>query len=49
MSEISNQFKFVGKISKMGDNRIIWIPKEFHGYLESMMGKQVKIVLTDDI
>jgi hypothetical protein len=43
------QLKFVGRISSQGDNLIIWIPKEFHKYAKQLKGKQVKILIDDNI
>ena len=44
------KFKFVGEISKMGDNKIIWIPKRFHDEVEEKFGKkQIRITIDDDI
>ena len=52
MNSISNllaEFKFVGKISKMGNNKVIWIPKEFHDQIKDLEDKQVRIVIDDKI
>lgn len=52
MNSISNllaEFKFVGKISKMGNNKVIWIPKEYHDQITDLEGKQVRIVIDDKI
>ena len=52
MGNISNllaKFKFVGKISKMGNNKVIWIPKEFHDQITDLEGKQIRIIIDDDI
>ena len=43
------EFKYVGRISSQGKNLIIWIPKEFHKYAKPLKGKQVKIVIDDNI
>jgi hypothetical protein len=43
------KFKFIGKISNMGDNRIIWIPKEFHEKISVFEGKQIRIVMDDEL
>jgi len=43
------QLKFVGRISSQGDNLIIWILKEFNKYAKQLKGKQVKILIDDDI
>lgn len=44
------KFVFVGKISKSGNNHIIWIPKEIDEKLMSKLDvtKQIKISLDDD-
>ncbi len=44
-----SQLKFVGRISTQGKNLIIWIPKEFHKDAKILKGKQVKIVVDDNI
>ncbi|MFQ5969634.1 MAG: hypothetical protein ACE5J2_03950 [Nitrososphaerales archaeon] len=49
MTKTTMQFKFVGKISNMGDNLVIWIPKEFHKEVKAFRGKQLKIFITDEI
>ena len=44
------KLKFFATISKMGkDNKIIWIPKQFHKQLEEFEGKQVKVIIDDEI
>lgn len=44
------KFKFVGRISKMAeDDRIIWIPKRFHEQIRDFEGKQIRIVIDDEI
>jgi len=43
------ELKFVGRISSQGKNLIIWIPKEFHKHARPLKGKQVKIVIDDNI
>ena len=44
------KFKFVGTISRMGDkNRVIWIPQKYHDDIEQFEGKQVRIVIDDEI
>lgn len=43
------QLKFVGRISTQGSNLIIWIPKEFHKDAKPLKGKQVKILVDDNI
>ena len=52
MTNVTNllaEFKFVGKISKMGNNKVIWIPKEFHDQITDLEGKQVRIIIDDNI
>jgi len=51
MSNELVQLKFVGKISDMGDRKIIYIPKGFHKQAEKLQGesKQVKIMIDDEI
>jgi hypothetical protein len=41
--------KFVSTISKMGDKRIIIIPKGYHSDLDELNPKQVKITIDDEI
>ena len=41
--------KFVTTISKMGDKRIIIIPKGYHDELDKLKPKQVKITIDDEI
>jgi hypothetical protein len=43
------QLKFVGRISTQGSNLIVWIPKEFHKDAKPLKGKQVKILIDDNI
>lgn len=43
------KFKFITKISKMGDNKIIWIPKEYHTNIEKLEGKQIRVVIDDEL
>jgi hypothetical protein len=51
IQSIVTQLKFVGKISDMGDRKIIYIPKGFHKQAERLQGKdkQVKIIVDDEI
>ncbi len=54
MAQASNDkklasMKFVGKISSMGGNLIVWIPKEFHNEANKLKGKQVRIRIDDEI
>jgi hypothetical protein len=46
---IMSQLKFVGRISTQGSNLIVWIPKEFHKDAKPLRGKQVRIVIDDNI
>jgi antitoxin component of MazEF toxin-antitoxin module len=41
--------KFVSTISKMGDKRIIVIPKDYHKDLEKLSPRQVKVTIDDEI
>lgn len=44
------KFKFVTKISKMGEGKIIWIPKEYREEVESKFStKQVRVTIDDEI
>ena len=49
ISELLTEFKFVGKISKMGHNKVIWIPKEYHDQIVDLEGKQIRIIIDDKI
>jgi antitoxin component of MazEF toxin-antitoxin module len=52
MIDVTNllaKFKFVGKISKMGSNKVIWIPKEYHDQIADLEGKQIRIIIDDNI
>lgn len=42
---VSKKLKFSGKITKMGDNRVIWIPKRLHGDIEGYEDKQLIITI----
>ncbi|HEX7142153.1 MAG TPA: hypothetical protein VF222_06720 [Nitrososphaeraceae archaeon] len=44
-----SKFKFVGRISMMGNNKVIWIPKEFHDQIIDLEGKQIRITIDDKI
>ena len=48
LEENLTSVKFVSTISKMGDKRIIIIPKEYHDDIE-IFKRQIKITLDDDI
>jgi antitoxin component of MazEF toxin-antitoxin module len=47
MSVIEQQMKdeivFISKISKMGENRIIWIPAVLHEMIKDYEDKKVKV------
>jgi hypothetical protein len=47
--DIMAKLKFVGKVSDMGDRKIVYIPKEFHKAAERLQGKQVRIMIDDEI
>lgn len=51
IQSVLTQLKFVGKISDMGDRKIIYIPKAFHKQALKLQGeeKQVKIIVDDEI
>ena len=49
MKGIMTKFKFVGKISKMGDNRVVWIPKQYHEKNMDLEDKQVRVMIDDEI
>ena len=40
--------RFVSRVSNMGDRKIILIPKEYHGVIEKLQGKQVRVVVDDE-
>lgn len=44
------KLKFVATISTMGkNNKIIWIPKQFHKAAEEFEGKQIRVMIDDEI
>jgi hypothetical protein len=47
--EVVTRVKFVSTISKMGDKRIVIIPKNYHDELDKLSPKQVKITIDDEI
>jgi antitoxin component of MazEF toxin-antitoxin module len=47
--KIMARVKFVATISKMGDKRIIVIPKDYHKDLEKLTPRQVKVTIDDEI
>lgn len=49
-SKLVTILKFVGTISTMGkDSRIVWIPKQFHKQTKAFEGKQIRVVIDDEI
>jgi hypothetical protein len=48
---LMTQLKFVGKISDMGDRKVIYIPKGFYKQVEKFQGetKQVQILIDAEI
>lgn len=46
---ILTKVKFVAKVTKMGDKRIIIVPKDFHDDVEVLEGKQVRVIVDDEI
>jgi hypothetical protein len=47
-ARLMTRVKFVSTISKMGDKRIIVIPKDYHKDIEKLT-RQVKIIIDDEI
>jgi hypothetical protein len=49
------KFRFISRISIMGKdekadpNKLIWISKEFHKEIEKFEGKQIRIIIDDEI
>lgn len=43
------RIKFVSTISKMGDKRIIVIPKDYHKDLEEFTPRQIKVTVDDEL
>jgi dTDP-4-dehydrorhamnose 3,5-epimerase-like enzyme len=41
------EFKFVGKISKVKNNKVMWIPEEFYNQIIDLEVKQVRIIIDD--
>ena len=47
---IMTTVKFVAKISKMGDRKlVINIPKDFFNKVDKLIGKQLKVTIDDEI
>ena len=44
-----NQLKFVRRINNQGNNLTVWILKEFHKDAKPLRGKQVRIMIDDNI
>ena len=40
--------EFDAVISKMGDNRVIWIPKALHRELKKFEGKKLRVIIDDE-
>ncbi|MGI0032628.1 MAG: hypothetical protein ACRD97_05075 [Nitrososphaeraceae archaeon] len=47
--ESVTRVKFVSTVSKMGEKRIIIIPKNYHDELDKLNPKQVKLTIDDEI
>jgi antitoxin component of MazEF toxin-antitoxin module len=43
---MSEDIKFPARISKMGDNKIIWIPKIMHDMIEEFEDERVTVTIT---
>lgn len=44
------KFKFITTISQMGkEKKIIWIPKKYHNDIAQFEGKQIRVVIDDEI
>jgi hypothetical protein len=48
-SKQMTKVKFVSTISKMGDKRIINIPRDFWDEVNKLNAKQVKVIIDDEI
>lgn len=48
-ANLVTRVKFVTKIAKMGNRKIIIIPKDYLDELEKLKPKQVKITIDDEI
>jgi hypothetical protein len=47
---IENEVTFIAKISKMGDNRVIWIPKNFSEMIKPFEDERVLVkIMTRNI
>jgi antitoxin component of MazEF toxin-antitoxin module len=47
--KIVTRVKFVSTVSKMGDKRIIVIPKDYHKDLEKLTPRQIKVTIDDEL
>jgi hypothetical protein len=47
-ARLMTKVKFVSTISKMGDKRVIVVPKDYHKDVENLT-RQVKITIDDEI
>lgn len=47
--DILTKVKFVAKISRMGDKKIIIVPKDFHDDVDVLEGKQIRVAIDDEI
>ena len=43
---MTEDIKFPAKISKMGDNKIIWIPKIMHDMIKKFEDERVTVTIT---
>ena len=43
---MTEDIKFPARISKMGDNKIIWIPKIMHDMIEKFEDERVTVTIT---
>ena len=43
---MTKDIKFPARISKMGDNKIIWIPKIMHDMIEEFEDERVTVTIT---
>lgn len=44
------KFKFITNISKMGEGRrMIWIPKKYHDDIAQFEGKQIRVIIDDEL
>jgi len=43
------EIKFVARMASQGEALIIWIPKDKHTEAKKMKGKEVKVIINDEI